>query len=422
MLRKISILLEIMAVFVCIHRLYGKRMKVRIETAMAYLVCLVIYEIMDQCVSKIILFLMFCLMVGIYCIYSQKDSVKGAILSVALMIIVFTIVEFVYAIPLSVFLDDENQKACAVNLFVLMSFIWIGPKSRMYLLRKTVERYNSFSILMFGMGIYIALLLLQREILNGKLFFYLFVFLLPFVAFSFLALEKWNQVQSDKKNLENELQAIRMPQEKYEELLRSVRIRQHEFQNHLAAIWATQFTYKSYDKLVKAQNDYCGRLIQENRHNNLLQIEIKVLAGFLYSKFQAIESESVNIKCEIKGTYRQSVVPIHHLIEMLGILLDNAEQARKNDDKKEEILFSLLEKEQCYQFRICNRFPYTSYNEIETWFQLGKSIKGEGHGLGLYHVKCLCKEFDCLISCKNVEIDKENWIELMLEVHGADRE
>nr|WP_296467458.1 GHKL domain-containing protein [uncultured Acetatifactor sp.] len=423
MLRQISNLLEIMSIFVCIHRLYGRRVKANIGIAAAYLGCLVIYCVMDIYGSRIILTLMSYLAIGIYCIHSQKDSLKGAMLSVVLMIIILAIVQFIYILPLNLLLRDDNQKAFAVNLFALISFIWILPKSKLSLLRKETEKNNGLTILMFGAGIYSALLLVLQGILNAKLLLRLFVFLLLLMAFSYLAIEKWNEVQNEKKSLEKELQAIRIPQEKYEELLKMIRIRQHEFRNHLAAIWATQYTYKSYDKLVKAQNDYCGRLIQDNRHYKLLLIENKVLAGFLYGKLQEIEAEGVSIECEIRGTFRQSVVPIHHLIEMLGILLDNAVQAKRDSDSKETgILFSLLEKGQSYQFKVCNRFPYTSYDEIATWFQLGESTKGEGHGLGLYQLRCLCKESGCIISYGNVEIKEENWIEFVLEVHEADRE
>ena len=423
MLRQITDLLEILTIFVCVHRLYGKRVKANLGIAAAYLGCLVIYDVMDKYGFRVMLTPIIYLVTGMYCIYAQKDSIKGAMLSIILTICMIAIVQFIYILPLNIVLRDYNQKAFTVNLFALISFIWILPKSKLRLLRKATENYNGFAILMFGTGFYSALLFLLQGVLSAKFLLRLFVFLLLLMAFSFLIIEKWNEVQNEKKSLEKELQAIRIPQEKYEELLKTVRMRQHEFRNHLAAIWATQYTYKSYDKLVKAQNDYCGRLTQENRHYKLLLIENKVLAGFLYGKFQEIEAEGVSIEYEMKGTFRQSVVPIHHLIEMLGILLDNAVQAKGDSDSKETgILFSLLEKGQSYQFKVCNRFPYTSYDEMGTWFQMGKSAKGEGHGLGLYHLKSLCKEFDCIIGYANVEIEEENWIEFVLEVHEADRE
>ena len=49
------------------------------------------------------------------------------------------------------------------------------------------------------------------------------------------------------------------------------------------------------------------------------------------------------------------------------------------------------------------------YDEILEWFQLEKSEKGRGRGLGLYHLKCLCNDWNCDIQCGNTEIDKNNW-------------
>ena len=363
------------------------------------------------------------MIIGIYCIRSQKDSVKGAVLSISLSVIIIAIMQFIYMLPLNVLLGNKTERTFGVNLLVLVSFIWIAPKTKMFLLRKAAEKYNSFAILMLGIGIYIGLLLLLRESLDGKLFLLMFAFSIPITAFSFLAIEKWNKVQSEKKNLQDELQATRIPKDKYKELLKTIRIHHHGLTNHLVIISAIQYTYKSYDKLVKAQNEYCGKILQENRYYKLLLIENEILAGYLYGKIQAIESENINIEYEIKGTFQQSVIPIHHLIEMLGILLDNAMQAIENKGINERrILFGLLEQEQYYQFKISNKFPYTRYDEIETWFQLGKSTKGKDHGIGLYRMRCLCDEHHCNIICRNIEIKEENWIEFALEVHKADRE
>jgi len=423
MLRQISILIEIMAVFVCIHRLYGKRVKANIETALAYLGCMAIYSVIDRYEFRTLLSLTAYLIIGIYCIRSQKDSVKGAMLSISLSVIIIAIMQFIYMLPLNVLLGNKTERTFGVNLLVLVSFIWIAPKTKMFLLRKAAEKYNSFAILMLGIGIYIGLLLLLRESLDGKLFLLMFAFSIPITAFSFLAIEKWNKVQSEKKNLQDELQATRIPKDKYKELLKTTRIQYHGLMNQVVAISAIQYAYKSHDKLIKTQNEYCGKILQENRYYKLLLIENEILAGFLYGKIQAIESESINIEYEIKGTFQQSVIPIHHLIEMLGILLDNAMQAIENNGINERrILFGLLEQEQYYQFKISNKFPYTRYDEIETWFQLGKSTKGKEHGIGLYRMRCLCDEHHCNIICRNIEIKEENWIEFALEVHKADRE
>lgn len=102
MLRQISILIEIMAVFVCIHRLYGKRVKANIETALAYLGCMAIYSVIDRYEFRTLLSLTAYLIIGIYCIRSQKDSVKGAMLSISLSVIIIAIMQFIYMLPLNV--------------------------------------------------------------------------------------------------------------------------------------------------------------------------------------------------------------------------------------------------------------------------------------------------------------------------------
>ena len=118
MLRQISILLEILAVFVCIHRLYGKRIKANIETAAAYLGCLVIYSAMDKYQFRIMLSLVAYLIVTIFCVHSLKDSIKGAVLSIVLTVIIIAVMQFACMLPLNIFLKDENHKAFGINLLV----------------------------------------------------------------------------------------------------------------------------------------------------------------------------------------------------------------------------------------------------------------------------------------------------------------
>ena len=77
-------------------------------------------------------------------------------------------------------------------------------------------------------------------------------------------------------------------QQPYEELIKTIRLRQHEYKNHLAAILATHYTYKSYDKLVKAQAKYCDRLVQENKFTSLLILGDVVLVGFLHEDRKSV--------------------------------------------------------------------------------------------------------------------------------------
>lgn len=47
---------------------------------------------------------------------------------------------------------------------------------------------------------------------------------------------------------------------------------------------------------------------------------------------------------------------------------------------------------------------------------MGTSSKGINRGIGLYHVKELCEEWNCNIFCENIEIEGKNWIQFDLEM------
>ena len=72
-------------------------------------------------------------------------------------------------------------------------------------------------------------------------------------------------------------------------------------------------------------------------------------------------------------------------------------------------------------FRVKNPYPFVRYEEIEKWFLKDMSNKGEDHGLGLYYVNLLCKEYGANILCRNVEYERENWIEMTIEIKKADK-
>ena len=209
-------------------------------------------------------------------------------------------------------------------------------------------------------------------------------------------------------------------QDNYDRLLANVRLRQHEYKNHLAAIVSTHYTYKTYEKLVQAQDEYCNKMQQENRYNSLLFVGDKVLAGFLYGKFQEMESDGIIIEYQIYTEVQKYSVPTYYLVEMLGVILDNAAEAIINMAEGKMIKFTVQEAQEKIIFTIRNRCKELSYAEIERMFEMGTSSKGQGRGLGLYHVKVLCQEWNCGIHCKCVEIGQDNWIEIGLSINKAD--
>lgn len=145
------------------------------------------------------------------------------------------------------------------------------------------------------------------------------------------------------------------------------------------------------------------------------------LQNFLHEKFQEIEANGVAVEFKIQGSMKESCLAVHHLVEMTGILLDNASQAVQGTVLRKVIQFDFIEDKEEVHFKISNPFPYVNHDEIDKWFQIGNSTKGKGRGLGLCRVRKLCEEKGYFISCQNTEIEGINWIEFMLSARKADK-
>lgn len=419
---KIAALLEIIAAIVCISHLYHQKKKVDIPTAVLILVCVTIYELENAYKLGFYCTIAAYLLITIYCKQKYGDSLIGATYCMFLALIIMTIVQFFFSLFVDLLFGiGEGERAVITNVLVLGSVIWVIPKLKVHRLRLYVKKWSGFLIVLVAFPICMVyyMQLQQRRFREIQLF--LFVFAIPMLVFLLILMAKWLAEQDEKCDVENELKITPNMYEQYDELVNEVKLRQHDFKNHLAAVFAAHYTYKSYDELVKAQAQYSRGLLQENKYNDLLTLGDTVLVGFLYEKFREIEETGTVVEFKIKGSMQGNCIPVHYVVEMMGILLDNASQAVQGTDFRKAIQFDFTEGKEEVCFKISNPFQRVSYDEIEEWFQIGRSTKGKGRGLGLYRIRNLCKEKGCTISCRNNEIEGINRIEFILAIKKADK-
>ena len=93
------------------------------------------------------------------------------------------------------------------------------------------------------------------------------------------------------------------------------------------------------------------------------------------------------------------------------ILLDNAAEAVLEGGFESKIIFEITQTQSGYEYVVRNPYRYVPYEELESWFKYEKSSKGDNRGLGLYHLKTICAEWNCTITYRNVEFDNLTWIE-----------
>lgn len=418
MITLISLVIEGVTIVVCLHRLYGQKIRLDMKT-----VCLVIIHVLflgmfnfleiSRGAVGIIYIIYF-----VYCKAKFTESFVMTGISIFLLGVIMTSFQFICLIFTSIFIPDNETMRVIIADTEALCCILILPGNKLDRLRKYIFVKNKYVAGILGfVGFVIVFLLIQDKMSEGVQA-EMFVFAVPAVLMIVVLVSKWNSSQERIGQIEKELDNNIRLQEKYSELLHKVRLRQHEFKNHLAAIFSFHYTYKTYDELVEAQRKYGNKLAWENRHNSLSLIGNDVLAGFLYGKFQELEERGLCVECEIHTKLQRMAVPNYYLIEVLGILIDNAAEAYK-DAGQGKISFSVAADEYSYYFKIRNQFAYVPYAEIEQWFKLGGSTKGEGRGLELHHVKSLCNEWEMGIRCENIEIRQENWIMFTLVVKSA---
>lgn len=221
-----------------------------------------------------------------------------------------------------------------------------------------------------------------------------------------------NMAKRERDEARKEAKLMEDEQKKYDKLLEQVRLREHEFNNHMTAILATHYTCQTYDKLVEAQSEYCRKLMAENKYNKLVLLQDKTFSAFLYEKLAEIEEQGIETGYKSTGEFTHENISTYQLIEMAGILLDNAAEAVKNRaDRKISVEIRQTDRA---SLTVRNVYPYVPYSEIESWFEKDASSKGLSRGLGLYHLKQLCTKTGCSICCENTELGGANWISFTL--------
>lgn len=389
MLYRIALVAEICSAILCIHCIYGERVRPDIKTIVIFMSILAVSEAaFDLQISNgftVVSYLLF----GIYCLCRFKATIFQTIINILVYAILFVSIQFVcmFIVGLIV-LRNEILRTFIVNLMVLGICMFVLPKCKLHQLCKAISKHRKFlsSVVAF-MSIIIFAVLYQDKV-HEKVKTEYFVLAVPAVLL-LLAF------------------AVKLD------------IAQHEFKNHMAAMLSAHYTYKTYEKLVSAQEEYFGKLNQENKHNDLLLVGDSILIGFLYGKIQEAEADGIDVECTVKAYIEGYAVPAHRLIEILGILFDNAVEALKELPDRNICVF-VEETEDGYRFAVRNVFRYVTYGEMEKWFRLGMSDKGSGRGIGLYYAKKLCEEYKCRIGCRNVEAGGKNWIEFSLSIPKAD--
>lgn len=190
-----------------------------------------------------------------------------------------------------------------------------------------------------------------------------------------------------------------------EEMVGYIRLQQHDFNNHLQAIQMLPLTHTDYSSLKQAVMTYGGSAGLIPAHLDVLKLNMKLVAGFLISKSEECMLRKRNIQIEIKNYSLQTIVPEYKLIEIMGILVDNAIEA---SSEEQYIYIQINSVENQVHFYISNPGPELTPQLRGLFFTKGYSTKQydkKQHGLGLYKLKKIADRYNGMIILDNKVTD-----------------
>lgn len=211
-----------------------------------------------------------------------------------------------------------------------------------------------------------------------------------FLLVVFLGILQWKSGRDRLKKQAEELKLYQLYIQPLEELVKEIRVRQHAFDNDMNAVLNMHFNVDTYEELVEKQTEYVKEASKNSmkQYIPLLRISDKILAGFLYSKILSA-AEKTDTELYVGSYEIVSRASEHDLIEVVGIVTDNAYEACEKSEKKETVKMYLDSHQDKIQFCVKNPVSGLKMEDVSRFFELGYSTKDSGgkRGIGLFRAK-----------------------------------
>lgn len=408
--RTMEILLEFLATILCVQKLSGIKVKLDIYLGVLFFVDFIILLMIDKGVLvpfwKTIIY--FGIMVYIYrsLIKSWKTTTKIFTLVMLYMMIMqysFYFILGAFHIPLG----KMQFRGIIIN-FLTCVFLELWKEKYCIFICKWIKKLGKYGIIAVLIFSCIRLLYLSNrdEIVLAETIIHFCVQMLVLC----LAIVMWRSSESESRHKEKELQMYRMYNQAFEETINTIRVRQHEFENHINAIKCMRYTIENHEELLLKQEQYCDAALKNNKIVRLLKLRMEpALIGFLYAKITSCEEKGIYVEYVINSIDLKGRIEVYEMIELIGVLFDNAVEALDNKEDR-KIVLKLEDIKSGIRLEVCNLSRVYSYNELEKFCAHGYSTKGEDRGFGLTRVNEIVKKANATLLIRNKEYFEKNYL------------
>lgn len=211
-----------------------------------------------------------------------------------------------------------------------------------------------------------------------------------------------------------ELELRQEYEETYKSLLEEMRRKQHDYKNQITALYSIQ-TINDNDNIIwELQREYGDILLKTDKIDDLLvKCDSSVLSGYIYAKCSEAERLGIEVVPHISFSEKYNTVASHKIIELLGIMINNAIEYLMDSNWEQKIIeIYVYEKLEKLHIEVNNIAQHFSYMELENMFKKGYSTKGNDRGIGLHSLKIRVAENKGEIIVSNEIKDENNWLKI----------
>ena len=199
-----------------------------------------------------------------------------------------------------------------------------------------------------------------------------------------------------------------------EDLIDQVRMRQHDYNNELQAISMLPISYTDYDSLTAALSKELDMSCNDHviKNSYLLKINMKLIAGFLFSKMNLANERNIDIQIDVKNSTLTSKAEEFELLDVMSILVDNAFDATEDGGW---IKVTINSDGSATTIETLNAGPKLTADMRKNFFAKGYTTKPlkdgvYSRGIGLFKLKQLVTKYHGDILLDNQIIDGQNCI------------